>query len=308
MCGIAGYRLAKTDHRSAVALVLLTQAIEERGRQSWGLFTERPADTVKAVGPVTNGFMLQVRQPKSVAVHTRFATNGAVTQENAHPFVVGDITGMHNGMIYNHEELLSRYHRKCPVDSQHIFEHIAANLPLEDLEGYGAIVYRKGEDWILGTFNGGELTVCVTELGLFYASRKSYLQYALSVAGIDIKAYYKLEDGKLYTITPTSVVEHGAIPVSSGRVSWKWDDALRGTSTKTLTSTTELADWPDEQFQLAQDVNDAGLVECEMCFNMIAGKERVYSVSGDNAMLCDDCYFDYNDEGIVDDDIRNISY
>ena len=37
--------------------------------------------------------------------HTRFATQGKITVENSHPFIVGNTVGAHNGCVYNIKEM-----------------------------------------------------------------------------------------------------------------------------------------------------------------------------------------------------------
>lgn len=59
--------------------------------------------------------------------HTRFATAGSITKENAHPFRVGNVVGAHNGCVYNIDEMEKKLDKNCPVDSQLIFRAIDLN-------------------------------------------------------------------------------------------------------------------------------------------------------------------------------------
>ena len=92
--------------------------------------------------------------------------------------------GVHNGVITNHTKLNQTYVRECRVDSQHIFQHIADELPLTDLEGNGTIVYYQDDEFRIGKFNGGVLSVYRNNLGLFFASTEPVLKKALRYAGL----------------------------------------------------------------------------------------------------------------------------
>lgn len=59
--------------------------------------------------------------------HTRYATAGSITKENAHPFRVGNVVGAHNGCVYNIDEMEKKLDKNCPVDSQLIFRAIDLN-------------------------------------------------------------------------------------------------------------------------------------------------------------------------------------
>ena len=53
--------------------------------------------------------------------HVRWATTGAKTKRNAHPFVKGSVIGAHNGVIDNHKALASKVGKNIQVDSEVIF-------------------------------------------------------------------------------------------------------------------------------------------------------------------------------------------
>jgi glucosamine--fructose-6-phosphate aminotransferase (isomerizing) len=109
MCGIVGY--VGKDNGTPVVLQGL-QALEYRGYDSAGIaFVEdKNAKAIKQVGRV-EGLNLLLKSNKSkpplVIGHTRWATHGSPTIENAHPHSNSDqsIFVVHNGIIENYAEL-----------------------------------------------------------------------------------------------------------------------------------------------------------------------------------------------------------
>jgi glucosamine--fructose-6-phosphate aminotransferase (isomerizing) len=122
MCGIVGY-VGKRPCRDL--LVAGLEKLEYRGYDSAGisLLEDGRIDSVRAVGnlanlraelgleaeqPVTSGSVAVAAPPATIGLgHTRWATHGRVTEENAHPH--GDcqdrIHIVLNGIVENHAEL-----------------------------------------------------------------------------------------------------------------------------------------------------------------------------------------------------------
>ncbi len=111
MCGIVG---AVAQRNVVPILVEGLKRLEYRGYDSAGLAvlgdgsTER-LDRVRAVGKVKalEDSILQLKTEGQTGIaHTRWATHGVPSEDNAHPHVShGVIAVVHNGIIENHEKL-----------------------------------------------------------------------------------------------------------------------------------------------------------------------------------------------------------
>src|SRR3989338_7207317 len=112
MCGIVGY----IGKQKAVPILLDgIKSLEYRGYDSAGIAvlvkSEKPqVQSLKAVGRVVNlenKLKSQDFSGNLGIAHSRWATHGQVTEENAHPHTDCDqnIWLVHNGIIENYKEL-----------------------------------------------------------------------------------------------------------------------------------------------------------------------------------------------------------
>ncbi len=143
MCGIIGY-CGPLDAQK-VLLDGLTQ-LEYRGYDSAGiaLFDEKSRiHFIKKTGKVAA--LRQVCEETPILSHcgighTRWATHGGVTGENAHPHIVGRVTMIHNGIIENYQYLTEKYRLGERLHSQTDTEVAAAALnEIYDGEPFEAI-------------------------------------------------------------------------------------------------------------------------------------------------------------------------
>jgi glucosamine--fructose-6-phosphate aminotransferase (isomerizing) len=107
MCGIVG---VLGQHQAAPILVEGLKRLEYRGYDSAGIATVNDGvlDRRRALGKLVNLSDMLVHQPlvgTSGIGHTRWATHGAATTENAHPHARGRVAVVHNGIIENYRDL-----------------------------------------------------------------------------------------------------------------------------------------------------------------------------------------------------------
>ena len=138
MCGIVGY---VGQRQAADYLVRGLRRLEYRGYDSSGVVTAGPHSglaTVKAAGRLDQLTARLAETPvegKTGIGHTRWATHGAATDENAHPHVGGNgvLAIVHNGVIENYQPLKQRlesqgYVFHSATDSE-VIAHLIAQLP-----------------------------------------------------------------------------------------------------------------------------------------------------------------------------------
>ena len=117
MCGIVGY-IGKS--RAERVMLDGLKRLEYRGYDSSGLAIHRAhsINQTKRVGRVAEleSAIDKMAQPEgNLGIsHTRWATHGAVTQNNAHPHVSSDgrIALVHNGVLDNYQNLKNFYWRR----------------------------------------------------------------------------------------------------------------------------------------------------------------------------------------------------
>lgn len=132
MCGIIGY----VGYRDVQEVLLKgLQTLEYRGYDSAGialLDSNGQLRVTKRIGKVQELVDLchtQIKIDAGCGIgHTRWATHGGVTNENAHPHTFGRVTLIHNGIIENYQELTEKYRLRGKLSSQTDTEVVAAML------------------------------------------------------------------------------------------------------------------------------------------------------------------------------------
>lgn len=197
-CGLFGY---SGDSKPNLAkLKILGIKNESRGTHSCGVYYNNRLS--KGVGPTREfsdfceaHIIEDVDTPsQNVFIgHTRFATLGAHTADNAHPFLINENhIFAHNGTIDNIDDLLLKYdiskeENKIEVDSQglaHLFIQNGKDI-LEEYRGYAAFLYhdRRDKD-ALWVFRGASRKYDyvnaqpIDERPLFYAVHKEGIYFS----------------------------------------------------------------------------------------------------------------------------------
>ena len=252
MCGIVGY----TGSRQVSDILLDGLArLEYRGYDSAGVALEVGAgadcalDVVREVGKVASLAKKSEQHDASSTCgigHTRWATHGRPTVENAHPHVScdGRIAIVHNGIIENfaelREELEARGHTFRSETDTEVFAHLVE-------EGYAAThdlmaAVRDACTHVVGAY--GLAAVCADEPDVIAVARKdspivvgmgqdgAYLASDI-VALIDAtRDVVVLEDGQFAKLTPKGIeftdAEGAVITPAVTHVDWDVDMAEKG--------------------------------------------------------------------------------
>jgi glucosamine--fructose-6-phosphate aminotransferase (isomerizing) len=141
MCGIVGY---VGSNEATDFLLEGLRRLEYRGYDSSGVVTTQGGklSVRKSAGRVEKLSQLLKINPTTGGAgigHTRWATHGPATNENAHPHLGGEqsVALVHNGVIENHrglkDKLLDRGYKFCSdTDSEvvaHLLDYELKNLP-----------------------------------------------------------------------------------------------------------------------------------------------------------------------------------
>lgn len=131
MCGIIGY-IGKNDATKKIINTL--ERLEYRGYDSAGIaYYDGNITIEKAVGKINNlKGKIRYNEANMGIGHTRWATHGGVTENNAHPFCQGKFTIVHNGIIENYGIIKNNLIKKGYVFNSETDSEVIAAL-LDDI-------------------------------------------------------------------------------------------------------------------------------------------------------------------------------
>lgn len=156
MCGIIGY---VGEKRCSIDVIIDgLKHLEYRGYDSAGIAYVKDNNVVieREVGRISNLESVLKKDTSHVGIgHTRWATHGKPTRENAHPHKVGNITLVHNGIIDNFMELKS-----VLMSEGYTFK---SDTDTEVAAAYIDFLYKENNDMIKS------LSICVSKFLGSYA-------------------------------------------------------------------------------------------------------------------------------------------
>ncbi len=185
MCGIIGYCGKKEAYPVLLAGL---EKVEYRGYDSVGICTTdgKQLYLEKNVGRVGQFKDKSLPGTQGIA-HSRWATHGGVTKENAHPFVAeNNFSLAHNGIIENYLELKEELRKKSVIFSSETDSEVIVHLVAQSYRGnllqavqetvkqlrgaYAFVVMRKNSEEIVAARNGCPLIIGIGENEHFLAS------------------------------------------------------------------------------------------------------------------------------------------
>ena len=212
MCGIIGY-VGKKD----VANVLLEglKKLEYRGYDSAGVaLMNNDVQIIKSIGKISN---LEEKLNNSNLIdcsmgiaHTRWATHGEPSEDNAHPHRVGKITLVHNGIIENFKELREKLEKEGVKFNSSTDTEVAAALinyyydgnmkealekAIKDIKGsYALAILVDGEDKLYAVR-------CESPLILGIGENEYFVTSDISAILNHTKKYVLLGENEIVTIS-----------------------------------------------------------------------------------------------------------
>jgi len=242
MCGIVGY----IGNKEAIDILLDgLRHLEYRGYDSAGLviLNDKPF-LVKKEGKIEDlEGIIKTEIPGKIGIaHTRWATHGMPTSENAHPHsdCKNEIFVVHNGIIENYKAL-----KEGLIKNGHIFKsetdtEVISHLIEENYKGNLADAVEKALSYVTGTY--GIAVICSKEPDKIIAARYgSPLIIGLgdgeNIIASDPAAILRhtrdvvyLEEGEIVVVKRDGFISSGEISIKDrvSQIEWELEQAQKG--------------------------------------------------------------------------------
>ena len=310
MCGIVGY---VGDRPCRDLLIAGLEKLEYRGYDSAGVsvISDNGIDSVRAVGNLANlrealerqssngaGPVAVAARPATIGLgHTRWATHGRVTEENAHPHgdCRDDIHIVLNGIIENHAELrrdlMAEGHEFTSETDAEIVSHLierhydgdltsAVREAFGELRGHYAFVamHREQPDTLVAARKECPLIIGLGENETFVASAiPAFLAETRTALGIKNDEIVTVHKGEV-TITDA---EGNVQQREPEEVTWDEDAAEKGGYDTFMLK--EIHEQPDAVAETITDrlptLDGVDLSDVELDDDFLRGVERIVIVA-----------------------------
>lgn len=246
MCGITGYK--GKNGKNAELVFNGLKKLEYRGYDSWGVATPTSSGIKvhKKVGKI--GSMNLPEMPKSdlAIAHTRWATHGGVTENNAHPHLSCDskIAVVHNGIIENYTEIKNRLvgkgHAFASQTDTEVIPHLIEDYmnsgldfktsvmsALKHLEGsYAIVAICSDSEELIAARKHSPLVLGVGKGEYFVASDiPAFLEHTKNIVYLHDDDFVIIKNGgfEIYNLAQDAKVNR---PIDT--IEWSMEQAMKG--------------------------------------------------------------------------------
>ncbi len=247
MCGIIGYT---GEQDVAPLLIHGLEKLEYRGYDSAGIavLEDGEIDIVKSKGKIKNleDKMVKTHTPKgTIGIgHTRWATHGEPSDENAHPHYSASrkFAVVHNGIIENFAELKAELQKEGYVFHSDTDTEVVAMLLDKNDNGNFFETVLKTTKQLVGSYSLGILNqdmpdqlICVKKsspLIVAVSDKGNFIASDITAVLAYTREMYKLQDGELAIVKKDSVsfFDENGNPIQKElfHVDWDVDAAEKG--------------------------------------------------------------------------------
>jgi glucosamine--fructose-6-phosphate aminotransferase (isomerizing) len=308
MCGI--FAITGLDPTSGIRSLRGLKKLEYRGYDSWGVTVREPNGQIfiaKEIGKISGVALDQKFPPGTEAIgHSRWATHGGVTRENAHPHQVGKITLVHNGICENYLDIkdeltFNKYLSETDTEvigalldelyAQHKDPIKTIEIAAKKIHGrFAILVMFDGEPGIFAARRGSPLIVGRGKTETYIASDiPAFLAETQVVNYLDDNELVHINgpEAKFQDLMTGKLIEKRNITVS-----WKIEDADKGDYPHFMIK--EIFDQKDtisaainhenseliKAIQLLQSTNGAFIIACGTSHKVAMAAEYFFARAG----------------------------